>query len=357
MFKRLIQSLTGKPASPEPPVIAVPDTEQQLITVYDVHGRELQVTRSDWRDKMLLPQLETKWHDADELYQLIVNALGDDFVAEIEPASRRLLEVDPIVERSHVIRAIVLMKLGALDAAEGVLLDAAAKVGETGSILTNLAKVQDSRGDKQTADATLWKAIELDPNQDNGLGWWLARARERDGDAGYLAALARVAALPGSWRASLYLGRHRLGAGDVSTALDLFRTVLARAAQDRDALLTISGDLGNAGKVAELIELTGPYYDPAVHGPQVGMNLLQGYLQLGRLDDGEALLDRLYALNIPPFKQHLDALAGQYQERRRQTTSPRSVEESGLQLAQVPFELPIWMYGLRALPRSHAGFR
>lgn len=352
MFKRLIQSLAGKPAGPEQPVTArrhaTPDDAQpQLITVYDVHGRELQVTRTDWRDKMLLPQLETRWSNPDELYQLIVNALNDGFIAEVEPASKRLMEIDPIVERSHVIRAIVLMKHGHFDEAERVLRDAAAKVGETGTILTNLAKVQDSRGDEQQADATLWKSIVLDPNQDNGLGWWLARERERGGDAGYRAALEQAAALPGSWRATLYLGRDRLAAGDTPAALALFRTVLAQAAQNRDALLTISGDLGNAGKIAELVELTGEYYDPAVHGPQVGMNLLQAFMHLGRLDEGEALLERLYALNMPPFKQHLDAMAGQYQECRRKTTSARPVEESELQIAQLPFELPIWMYGLR----------
>ena len=56
MFKRLMQSLTGKPASAKPPLAvsqpAAPPAEAaqaQLITVYDAHGRELQVTRADWR--------------------------------------------------------------------------------------------------------------------------------------------------------------------------------------------------------------------------------------------------------------------------------------------------------------------
>jgi tetratricopeptide (TPR) repeat protein len=354
MFKRLIQTLTGKPASPEPPATtrlartqAVEKGRLQLITVYDVHGRELQITRADWRDKMLLPQLEAKWNDPNELYQIIINALNDEFIAEVEPASRQLLEIDPIVERSHVIRAIILMKHGALDEAERILHNAVARVGETGTILTNLAKVQDLRGDEKQADATLWKSIVLDPNQDNGLGWWLARERERSGDDGYMAALEKAARLAGSWRATLYLGQRRLTAGDFPAALDLFRSVLAQAANDRDALLTISGDLGNAGRITELLDLTGPHYEPSVHGPQVGLNLLQAYLHAGRLDEGEALLERLYALNMPPYKQHLDTLSGQYQERRRQMTPARPVEEAELKIVQLPFELPIWMYGLR----------
>jgi tetratricopeptide (TPR) repeat protein len=351
MFKRLIETLTGKPAGSAAPAPTTPPVihaeKPELITAYDVHGRAIQITRVDWRDKMLLPQLQAKWNQPDELYGLIVNALNDGFVADVEPASRHLITIDPMVERSHVIRAIVLMKHGPLAEAERVLLDAVAKVGETGTILTNLAKVQEARGDARGADDTLWKALTLDPNQENGLGWWLAREHERSGDTGYVAALEKASALPGSWRATLYLGRHRLAAGDVTAALELFQMVLAQAAQNPDALLTISGDLGNAGKLAELVDLTRPHYDSAVHGPQVGLNLLQAYLHLGRLNEGEALLDRLYALNLPPFKQHLDAMAGQYQERRRQTTRSRPVDESNLRIGQVPFDLPIWMYGLR----------
>ena len=353
MFKRLINSLTGRragndasasaPAAPS----AASSGSPGLITAYDVHGREIQIERSEWRDGVLLPQLQAKWGQPDELYGLILNALNDGFLAEVEPASRQLLAIDPMVERGHVVRAIVLMKNERLDEAGRVLLDAAAKVGETGAILTNLAKVQEARGEEKQAEATLWKAITLDPNQDNGLGWWLAREREKGGEAGYVLALGKVCALPGSWRAKLYLGRHRLASGDIAAALEQFRAALEHGAGNRDVLLAITGDLGNAGRLVELVDLAAPAFDPAVHGPEVGLNLAQAYLQLGRLDEGEELLDRLYALKLSPFKRNLDAMAGQYQERRRQATPARPVDESELRIGQFAFDLPIWMYGLR----------
>lgn len=354
MFKRLIQSLTGKTSTSDPTKIvrdtATPPTgapPSGTITAYDVHGREMQITRADWRDSVLLPQLKAQWNEPDALYQLILNGLNDGFDREIEPASMQLARIDSLVERGHVIRAIILMKLERLDEAERILRDAIAKVGETGTILTNLAKVQEARGDSALADATLWKAITLDPNQENGLGWWAVRERERGGNAAYVAALQRVATLPGSWRANLMLGRHKLAAGDATGAIALFRGVLEQGAFDRDTLITISGDLGNAGRVEEFVELVAPRYDPAVHAPQAGLNLLQAYLQLGQLDEGEALLDRLYALNMPPFKQYLDQLAGQFQERRRESTPSRPVSEKALEIGQLPFDRPIWMYGLR----------
>lgn len=354
MFKRLIQSLTGKTSTSEPTKIsrstATPPTDtptSETITAYDVHGREMQIARADWRDSVLRPQLKAQWNEPDALYQLIVNGLNDGFDREIEPASAQLVGIDPLVERGHVIRAIVLMKLDRLEEAERILRDAIAKVGETGTILTNLAKIQESRGDSALVDATLWKAITLDPNQENGLGWWAVRERERGGDATYVAALQRAASLPGSWRANLMLGRHKLAAGDANGAIALFRGVLEQGTFDRDTLITISGDLGNAGRVEEFVELVAPHYDPAVHAPQAGFNLLQAYLQIGQLDQGEALLDRLYALNMPPFKQYLDQMAGQYQERRRASTPARPIGEQALEIGQLPFDRPIWMYGLR----------
>ena len=353
MFKRLIQSLTGKSAAKADAPAARPGADPgspappATITAYDVHGREIQVSRQEWRDRMLLPQLQAHWSEPDALYGLIANALADGFLAEVEPASRQLLAIDPGVERSHVVRAIVLKELGKLDEAERVLGEAVAKVGETGVLLSNLAKLQSRRGDEYLASATLWKAITLDPNQDNGLAWWLARKREQGGEEAYVAALEKASSLHGSWRPQLWLGCHKLTAGNTEAALDLFREVLATGAYDAGALTTISGDLGNAGQIEEMIELVAPLYDPAEHAPQTGMNLLLAYLHLDRLDEGERLLERLYARDLPPFRPHLDGIAQRYQERRGATAQPRPLVQEDLQIGQLPFDRPIWMYGLR----------
>lgn len=62
MFKRLFAALRGKQDERQPDHSAtaaapagLPDEE--LVTVYDAEGRELQITLSDWRDKVFLPNL------------------------------------------------------------------------------------------------------------------------------------------------------------------------------------------------------------------------------------------------------------------------------------------------------------
>lgn len=216
MFKRIFSALSGK-KTPRPssfevtPVAPTLETKEYLITAYDAYGREIKIARSEWREKVFLPNLQQKWNEAGDLYNQIIWDLNDGLVEDLLPATERLLEIDDIPERSYTIRGIVLMKNGLLDAAEDVLREGIAKAGETGVLLTNLSKVFAERGNQTRADEILWRAIQADPNQDNGMLWWASIQRERDGEAGYLQALCAVAELPGSWRAKLWLARHHLG--------------------------------------------------------------------------------------------------------------------------------------------------
>lgn len=352
MFKRILSALNVKrdttaassgstqPAEPQA-------VDKELITVYDAYGRELKIMRGEWRDKVLLPNMHQNWDKAGELYSLIVSGLNDGFAADLVPAAARLVEIDDIPERSYTIRGIVQMKSGQLEAAEATLRTVMAKVGETGSLLTNLAKVFAERGDQTRADETLWRAVQADPNQDNGLLWWAAIQRERGGEAGYLQALRTAAALPNSWRAKLWLARHHLELKEVEAATALYMEVLADGSFDGSSLMMISGDLGNNGQVPLILSLVGPAYDEQQHDPMTGLNLLRACQQLGNADEGEALLARMYPLGIAPIKHHLDQFAQAFQEMRKQAARGTPIDPDGLKVATVALNQPIWHYGLR----------
>jgi tetratricopeptide (TPR) repeat protein len=352
MFKRLVNRLSGKtaaqpPASPSAQPARNDPRDSELIKVYDGYGREIQITRADWRDKMLLPNLKAKWDTPDALYGLILSGLRDGVVVELLEASQRLLETDPQIERGHVTHGVVLLKLERFAEAEAVFQEAIAKVGETGALLANLAKIEAQRGEHVKAEAMLWRAIELDPNLDNGLMWWAAIHKERDGEEGYINALARVAALTDSWRAQLYLARHYLQKGDVDIARTIYEEVLAKGKFNSEALMMISGDLGNIGQIPLIVELVAPVLDFQKHDARAGLNLLQAYVQLRKPQEGEALLSKLYALNIAPYKQHLDRYTQEFQRLRDETYAPTPVDEKTLEIVTVPYDRPVWMYGLR----------
>jgi len=352
MLKRILSALSGKKPPPissttVAPIASTIEAKEELITVYDAYGREIKITRNEWRDKVFLPNLQQKWNEAGELYNLIISGLNDGLAVDLLPATERLLEIDDIPERSHTIRGIVLMKNGLLDAAEEVLRTGMVKAGETAALLTNLAKVFAERGNQARADETLWQAVQADPNMDNGLLWWAAIQRDRGGEAGYLQALHTAAALPASWRAKLWLARHHIEHKEVEAARALYAEVLAGGLYDGNSLMMISGDLGNNGQVQLILELIGPAYDEHKHAPMAGLNLLRAYQEFGKADEGEALLTRMYALGLAPIKQHLDQFAQAFQEMRKAAEQGTPVDPDNLNFTTLALNQPIWHYGLR----------
>jgi tetratricopeptide (TPR) repeat protein len=243
------------------------------------------------------------------------------------------------------------MEEGKLDESEKVLNDHTAKHGEEGYVLTNLAKIEGRRGNMEKAEQILWHALELDPNQDNGLKWYEALQRERGEKEGGKergmvedqAALRRIAALPKSWRAQLWLARAALGAGKTDEAVQLYRQSLASAPTPvpPDLLMQMSGDLGKSGKLSELIALTTPRFDPRVHGLQVGNNLIKANIDIGDRATARKLVDSLYALQRPDFKQTLgywDSEIAKARVRASQSAAPAS--EAGMLLIDGPIWLP-----------------
>ncbi|WP_241061003.1 tetratricopeptide repeat protein [Achromobacter xylosoxidans] len=329
-------------SEPDSEPASAPDSQADMIRAYDAYGREIFVPRDQWRDNVLAGAIERHWDDPDSLAGLIIQSLGDGFIDEMVRPADRLVELQPGAERGVVLQAIVYMKTGRLDDAERVLRDFMAAHGETGIVLTNLAKIQDERGDEAGALATLWHALELDPNQDNGLGWYEAIHREHGGDAAGVAAMRKVAALPGSWRAQLWLAHGELGAHNLSGALAMYEESLARAGTPApaDLLAQMSGDLGNAGAIEPIVQLAGPRFDAALHGIQVGNNLIRAYVELGRPDQARAILDQLYAQQRPDWKDNL----GYWDtELARAALGDGATEPAQMRLAMLLGRGPVWL--------------
>ena len=293
--------LTPPPASPPPP--GAPAT----MKVWDSYGRICEISREEWRTKVLPHNFSSNWSKPDELANLINSALNDDFIADCLEPARQLLFIDPQPKRGATYLAVVLLQLRKFVEAEKVLTAVLEQQGEDGVLLTNLAKAQSGLGDEATAERTLWRALEVDPNLDNGLLWFASIHRERGGEDAATESLRRVAALPGSWRAQLWLARSALQLHQLDHALALYRECLAHVGKPTpgDLLQQMSGDLGNAGHIPEILQLAGPHYEPATHGFAVGNNLIKAHFDLGQLDAARRLVDQLYALNRADWKEHL----------------------------------------------------
>ena len=326
-----------------PPPSSDPSNDPNLIRVFDKYGQELFISKDQWRTDVLPGTLKSQWDNPDQLYGTIVSALNDGFITEVLEGAEQLYRIDPDALRATCVYGIVLMKNGRLDEAERVLRSFIEKHGEEGVVLTNLAKVYADRGDMQLAEATLWHALEVDPNQDNGLGWYESINREGSGEQAGLDALRRIAALPGSWRAQIWLARAALKSQDLEPALVYYRESLSRSGKDipTDLLMQISGDLGNYGHLPELLEITEPHFVPEHHGLQVGNNLIKAHIALGHLDRARQILDQLHSLKRPDWKETLGYWDTEIAKARIATSNVHLNEP--LSMVMLTIEGPVWL--------------
>lgn len=346
LFDRLFGKKATSPSPKQtPPALppADPSQDPKLVRVFDEFGRELFIPKVEWLKSALLPNIEAAWNEPEKLADYLINGLQDGFGVELLKGCERLAAIDTNAERGHVLHSAALLASNRPDEAEKVLKRFISAHGESGVVLTNLAKVYDKRNESGKVMETLWRGLELDPNQDNALGWYQAVFREKEGETAGLDALRRIAALPGSWRAQLWLARHALQNRSLEEALKNYEQSLASAPRPMpvDLLTQMSGDLGNAGHLPEILNLALPHFSVSFHGLQVGNNLIKACLDLGQIDQARTILDELYALKRPDWKEGLAFWDGEIAKTRIQTEPVPAKDE--IKIAMLAIEGPVWM--------------
>jgi len=322
--------------------------DPNLIQVYDAYGREMFIDKETWRKDVLPGNIKNSWGNPDELYGVIINALDDGNCSDVVKAAYQLYEIDHMPERGACVLAIVLMKNRKNDKAESVLKSFIEKHGETGVILTNLAKVYAEQGDDTKSDETLWRGLQLDPNQDNAVEWFAANHNDKSGHDGYINALEKISALKGSWRAQMWLARESLEKKDFPKALEYYNHIVSTLEViPAEVMMHISGDLGNAGRLENLVELFGKRFNPELHGLMVGNNLLKAYIELGDTKSAQSILDSLYKMNRPDWKEHLafwdnqlDMASGKY---------GATDKDKEFRVTSLTLEWPVWAHKLSSL--------
>ena len=76
----------------------------------------------------------------------------------------------------------------------------------------------------------------------------------------------------------------------------------------------ISGDLGNNGYLAQMLDLILPLYEPEKHGPRAGLNLIHASIQLREKETGLKLCESVERLQRYDLKQYLEALRAEIKE-------------------------------------------
>lgn len=309
------------------------------IRATDSYGRDVEVPREHWRTVVLPSQLQQAWFDPARLWRVIMDAHGDGFSEELREPSARMLEIDPDVERSHVLRAVILLGLGNREAAENILYRAESRIGATARILLQFARVHAAWKRTDKVKDHLWRALEKDPNLHEALSWWTdlheAPAQKRE-------ALLRIAALQDSWAALLYLARLHLDNNEQAAALDCYERILQQAPSDSDALISVADELEARERWQDLAHLVAPRYSVARDNARIGVHLVRAYLKLEMAVPGLPLLEELFGLGIPALSQVLIPLSQAFDPLRPPLPSgdaPIDPQNIGIGC----FDRPLWL--------------
>lgn len=325
-----------------------PSRNPDMIRVFDGQGREVLIPKAEWCEKILPGAIQKEWDNPDGLAQLILRSLDDGLASEVVDAAIQLEDIDADMERGNVILGLVRLETGHLEEAEKAFRNADAVKNGSAVALANLAVVLDRKGEKDNAKAARWQAVLRDPNQEQAMGLFAQAAEAEAGETGFLEALRRVDALPGSWRAKAWLARHALRKGDKAKALAGYREILARPEPPgAEALMQMSGDLGNAGALEAIVDLFGPVFNPALHGVLLGNNLIKANLELGRTDTARGILESLLAQQRPEWGENLAFWQAQLNPgdpRGVQSAAPAGSAAAGapIEIAVMPLAGPVW---------------
>lgn len=286
-----------------PPVANGPDDD--AIIAYDNEGKQFAINKEEYRKSVLPNKFREVINDPDKLYDALVITLSDGFFEECLAPAKRLAELEKNSERGTAILGIALMKNGRYAEAKSILQDFLRQHGNSGIILTNLAKVQAEEGDTEGSYKTLWRALTIDPNQQNGLQWFAAIEQDKKGEDGFYEAMERVSEIRGSWRSQLWLARRFLENKKIDSAIELYSRVLDFDGLPHDVYMMISGDLGNGGYLVQMVDLLLPLYDAEKHGAMAGINLMQALHKLGDKRRALEICEALEKLKRPDIMQYL----------------------------------------------------
>ena len=325
----------------------------EAVSAFDKLGRRVQIKRQDWNENVLPEMLKNAWESAPDLYRAINAGIDSGSFDEVREAAEQLNKIDTNPERGAVVYATSLSLSGDYDQAVSVLEDYIKTDDNSPAAMTALGRIYLMVDNEDEAFGILDKSVNLNPNQDEALSWYVDLLRKREGDAKTESELARLAGFDDSWLPSLMLGKIELGKDNDEAAMLSFEKALERSDNNPNVLSTVSGELGQKQKTKEVISRFLPRYNPEAHGPVPGLNFVQTLIIEGHIDVADDLLHRVAMHNMDSIRGHVMQLTSQISNIKRQAfyqAKAKEVQDNPPTEAPVvefmKISMPLWFYPL-----------
>ncbi|GAA4710283.1 tetratricopeptide repeat protein [Brevibacillus fulvus] len=251
---------------------------EEYITFTNEHGHAVQMPRADYEEKIIPYNLERFWDDRESLRQFAVDLVRDKFTAHAATAADRLLELYGPIESALIFRAVVYMQAGKWDKAKKKIREAIERYPDSDTGYLNLARIFAYEGDHLRALETLEQVLSKDPNHETGLKLYVENCLKLEKNEELLDKLQQWGEKESAWRPQLTIGRLAMQEGNLLQAMQFFSQALERTVEREAALLAVTGELGQAGYVYQLIQMCEKYWLPTFAQPYIAFNYANALL-------------------------------------------------------------------------------
>lgn len=332
------------------------------IDAVNAQGQRVQIPRDEYANNVLPEMLKANNDDPDRLTAIVMQAVRDGFAENVIAAANRLTVIDKNnLERALTVLAVVQRDCNDLDLAEGTLNELLQRVPGSPAGYVGLGMLQERQGNLDKCCELLWTALEKDCNHPDAVHGYLQTRHRQVGDEGYPAEIEKVMALPGSWRAHLWMARLKLTKQDDEGAAAIYREVLDKDGVENDALLMAGADLVQAQKHDLVDELITKRFVPGQHHPHIGMALLQHHRMKNDHVAGEALLHTMYVHYGHMVGGDLQPFSAEFDRMRLSKLPPMPALPPNPKVNIMRLDRPVWYAGFDdpawVLPQKAAGHK
>ena len=249
-------------------------TVEGTVCYYDEFDRKIEVSKKEWLEEVLYPNIKASWEDADLLCDVVLDAFSKKVYEETKDACLRIYSIDTNDERKANILGVYYIKTKNYDEAISLYERYLTNARPTETIYLNYAKALEIKNQNNEAEKNYLKALKINPNSEVGLNNYLKILKNRNKQE-YFNNLVELANIEGAWRSKLRLSTDYFRIGDKAEGNKFLLKALKESNYHMEVMALASGIYGMNGFYDEFEKNILPVFNPEKHGAYTTLNVLE----------------------------------------------------------------------------------
>lgn len=249
-------------------------TVEGTVCYYDEFDRKIEVSKKEWLEEVLYPNIKASWEDADLLCDVVLDAFSKKVYEETKDACLRIYSIDTNDERKANILGVYYIKTKNYDEAISLYERYLTNARPTETIYLNYAKALEIKNQIDEAEKNYLKALKINTNSEVGLNNYLKILKNRNKQE-YFNNLVELANIEGAWRSKLRLSTDYFRIGDKAEGNKFLLKALKESNYHMEVMALASGIYGMNGFYDEFEKNILPVFNPEKHGAYTTLNVLE----------------------------------------------------------------------------------